>query len=144
MPDLSNIDPEVIKFVPAEMARIYKIIPVKMEEGEKGTILTVAMVDPTNDMVISDIQVFSGCKTIKPIKADSKKIRAAIQKYYPPEEKPQKEDSSAHHLLLQKMFGAVMANLIPLLQDKSPEETQKMLNAIVATASKGELKVVPS
>ncbi len=77
--NLSNyeIDPSVIKLIPAEMARKYMVIPV----ARVGATLTVAMADPSNLFAIDDIKFMTGYN-VEAVVAPESAIMEAIQKYY--------------------------------------------------------------
>jgi type IV pilus assembly protein PilB len=72
-----NFSPELVKRLPEEMARRYKVIPL----FERNGVLTVAMVDPTNLRVIDHLKFKTG-QEIDPVLATEKSIMAAIEKNY--------------------------------------------------------------
>jgi type II secretory ATPase GspE/PulE/Tfp pilus assembly ATPase PilB-like protein len=72
-----NIDPVVIKKVPAKFAIHYKIIPVEF----KDNILTIAMADALDTRVLDDIRLILGFE-VKGILASEPEINEAIRKYY--------------------------------------------------------------
>ncbi len=51
-----EIDPAVIKLIPAETAQKYQIIPL----SRSGATLTIAMTDPTNVFAMDDIKFMTG------------------------------------------------------------------------------------
>ena len=77
--DLSktNIPPEVLERVSAPIAKVYKIIPVKMEEN----ILYIAMADPLNINVLDDLRFMLECE-VRGMVSNEKDIGEAIAKYY--------------------------------------------------------------
>ena len=54
--DQFEIDPAVIKLVPAETARKYQIVPL----SRSGATLTIAMTDPTNVFAMDDVKFMTG------------------------------------------------------------------------------------
>ncbi len=72
-----EIDPAVIKLVPAETAQKYQIIPL----SRAGANLTIAMVDPTNVFAMDDIKFMTGYN-VEPVVASETAIMEAIEKYY--------------------------------------------------------------
>ncbi len=72
-----EIDPSVIKLIPAEMAKKYLIIPV----ARVGATLTVAMADPSNIFAIDDIKFMTGYN-VDVVVASESSILEAISKYY--------------------------------------------------------------
>jgi type IV pilus assembly protein PilB len=72
-----EIDPAVIKLVPAETAHKYQIIPL----SRAGATLTIAMVDPTNVFAMDDIKFMTGYN-VEPVVASETAIMEAIDKYY--------------------------------------------------------------
>src|SRR5262249_35974455 len=73
-----QIDPAVVKLVPAETAQKYQIIPL----SRSGASLTIAMTDPTNVFAMDDIKFMTGYN-VDPVVASEIAITEAGQKYYP-------------------------------------------------------------
>jgi type IV pilus assembly protein PilB len=72
-----EIDPNVIKIVPAEVARKYAVLPV----NKTGATLTIAMGDPTNVFAMDDIKFMTGYN-VEPVVASEVALRKAIEKHY--------------------------------------------------------------
>jgi type IV pilus assembly protein PilB len=72
-----EIDPEVIKLIPREVAEKYKVIPISKADNS----LIVAMADPSNIIAIDDIK-FMTSYNIEAVVATEDSIMAAIDKYY--------------------------------------------------------------
>src|SRR6476659_790589 len=72
-----DVDPAVVKLVPAETAQKYQIIPL----SRSGATLTIAMTDPTNVFAMDDIKFMTGYN-VEPVVASETAVVAAIQKYY--------------------------------------------------------------
>ncbi|MDR2591779.1 MAG: Flp pilus assembly complex ATPase component TadA [Chitinispirillales bacterium] len=72
-----NFSPQLVKCIPEDMARRYKVIPL----FERNGVLTVAMVDPTNLRVIDHLKFKTG-REIDPVLATEKSIMMAIEKNY--------------------------------------------------------------
>jgi type IV pilus assembly protein PilB len=72
-----DIDPSVIKLVPAETAAKYQVIPVT----RSGATLTLAMTDPTNVFAMDDIRFMTGYN-VEPVVASERSVLEAITKYY--------------------------------------------------------------
>ncbi len=72
-----EIDPAVIKLVPAETAQKYQIIPL----SRAGATLTIAMTDPTNVFAMDDVKFMTGYN-VEPVVTSETAIIDAIQKYY--------------------------------------------------------------
>ena len=72
-----EIDPGVIKLVPAETALKYQIIPL----SRSGATLTIAMTDPTNVFAMDDIKFMTGYN-VEPVVASETAVIEAIQTYY--------------------------------------------------------------
>jgi len=77
--DLSHfeIDLNVIKIVPGEVARKYGVLPV----NKTGATLTIAMGDPTNVFAMDDIKFMTGYN-VEPVVASELALRKAIEKHY--------------------------------------------------------------
>src|SRR6476469_1457604 len=73
-----EIDPAVIKLVPADTAQKYQIVPL----SRAGATLTIAMTDPTNVFAMDDIKFMTGYN-VEPVVASETAVADAILKYYP-------------------------------------------------------------
>jgi type IV pilus assembly protein PilB len=72
-----EIDPAVIKLIPAETAQKYQIIPL----SRSGATLTIAMTDPTNVFAMDDIKFMTGYN-VEPVVASETEVDEALQRYY--------------------------------------------------------------
>ena len=72
-----DIDENVIKLIPNEVARKYQLVPV----NRAGATLIVAMADPSNIFAIDDIKFMTGYN-VEVVVAAEACIRNAIDKYY--------------------------------------------------------------
>jgi len=72
-----EIDPAVIKLIPAETAQKYQIIPL----SRAGATLTIAMTDPTNVFAMDDIKFMTGYN-VEPVVASETAVSDAIARYY--------------------------------------------------------------
>jgi type IV pilus assembly protein PilB len=72
-----DVDPAVVKLVPAETAQKYQIIPL----SRSGATLTIAMTDPTNVFAMDDIKFMTGYN-VEPVVASETAVIDAILKYY--------------------------------------------------------------
>jgi len=72
-----DVDPAVVKLVPAETAQKYQIVPL----SRSGATLTIAMTDPTNVFAMDDIKFMTGYN-VEPVVASETAVIEAIQKYY--------------------------------------------------------------
>jgi type IV pilus assembly protein PilB len=72
-----EIDPSVIKLVPAETAQKYQILPL----NRAGATLTIAMTDPTNVFAMDDIKFMTGYN-VEPVVASEAAVVEAIARYY--------------------------------------------------------------
>jgi len=72
-----KIDPEIIREIPIDVVKKYRVIPVK----RVGNRLTVAMEDPSDVFAIDDIKFMSGFE-IEPVLASCISIGVAMDAYY--------------------------------------------------------------
>jgi type IV pilus assembly protein PilB len=72
-----EIDPAVLKLIPAETAQKYQIIPL----SRSGATLTIAMTDPTNVFAMDDIKFMTGYN-VEPVVASETAVGDAIARYY--------------------------------------------------------------
>src|SRR5215213_10168755 len=73
-----EIDPSVIKLIPAETAQKYQIVPL----SRAGATLTIAMTDPTNVFAMDDIKFMTGYN-VEPVVASETAVADSIARYYP-------------------------------------------------------------
>src|SRR5512145_1578795 len=73
-----EIDPAVIKLVPADTTRKYQVLPI----SRSGATLTIAMTDPTNVFAMDDIKFMTGYN-VEPVVASETAVVEAIHRYYP-------------------------------------------------------------
>src|SRR5437588_3138989 len=73
-----EIDPAVIKLIPADTAQKYQIVPL----SRAGATLTIAMTDPTNVFAMDEIKFMTGYN-VEPVVASETAVIEAIQRYYP-------------------------------------------------------------
>jgi type IV pilus assembly protein PilB len=74
-----EIDPGIVKLIPAETAQKYQIMPL----SRAGATLTIAMTDPTNVFAMDDIKFMTGYN-VEPVVASEVAVADAIGRYYPP------------------------------------------------------------
>jgi type IV pilus assembly protein PilB len=83
--DLSNvkeIDKKVLSLVPPELCYQYQILPI----AKRGSVLFIAMVDPSNVQAIEDIRFRTGLD-VEPVIALESALMEKLEKYYPDFEK---------------------------------------------------------
>ncbi|MBI4716080.1 MAG: type IV-A pilus assembly ATPase PilB, partial [Nitrospirae bacterium] len=72
-----EVDPAVIRLIPPDVVQKYQVIPVR----RTGTVITLAMVDPSNVFAIDDIKFVTGYD-VEAVIASEGAINAAMVKYY--------------------------------------------------------------
>jgi type IV pilus assembly protein PilB len=72
-----EIDPAIVKLVPAETAQRYQVMPL----SRSGATLTIAMTDPTNVFAMDDIKFMTGYN-VEPVVASETAVLEAIERYY--------------------------------------------------------------
>ena len=72
-----EINPNVVKLIPPSISKKYFIIPI----NRVGPKLTLAMVDPSNIVVIDEIKFMTGFN-VEPVVASEAEVVDAIKKYY--------------------------------------------------------------
>jgi type IV pilus assembly protein PilB len=81
-----DVDPEIIKLVPKDVAQKHLVIPV----NRAGSSLIVAMCDPSNIYAVDDLKFLTGYN-IEPVVTSEPALREAIEKHYA-EKGPNLED----------------------------------------------------
>ncbi len=107
-----EVDPGIIKIIPAETARKYQILPL----SRSGATLTIAMADPTNVFAMDDIKFMTGYN-VEPVVASESSLEDAIEKYYGSTRSLQlRTDSAAGGQAAQSM-GATGLGTAPSLKE---------------------------
>ncbi len=75
--DHFEVDPAIIKIIPAETARKYQVLPL----SRSGATLTIAMADPTNVFAMDDIKFMTGYN-VEPVVASEAALEDSIDRYY--------------------------------------------------------------
>ncbi|MSR46048.1 MAG: type II/IV secretion system protein [Planctomycetes bacterium] len=75
--DAATIAPEVVKRVDASSAAVFKVVPVKEEDGT----LWVALADPLNVHFLDELRVLSGCE-VRGMIADADAIERKLKQIY--------------------------------------------------------------
>ena len=88
----TEIDPGVLKIIPADIARKYTILPV----SKAGATVTLAMIDPTNVFAMDDVKFMTGYR-VEPVVASESALRAAIEEHY----------GSTHAIELKKVMDDI-------------------------------------
>ena len=77
--DAYNIPSEVIAYVPAQMARTYRIVPIEFDKGRNE--LTVALDSPDNFRATDDLSTLMGFAVTAKV-TDTTTLENALTKYY--------------------------------------------------------------
>jgi len=108
-----NIDPAIIKLVPLELVKKHLVLPLR----RVGATLTVAMIEPTNMLVLDDLK-FRTNYTIEPVIAAETALIETIKKYYGGEVAGKSDAGAAKSILQAKDYtvsdmpeGDELANL---------------------------------
>ncbi len=72
-----EIDPNVIKLIPQDTALRYQVVPL----SRVGSVLTIAMTDPTNVFAMDDIKFMTGFN-VEPVVASESAIAESITRFY--------------------------------------------------------------
>src|SRR5580765_3472751 len=72
-----EIDPNVIRLIPQDTALRYQVVPL----SRVGSVLTIAMTDPTNVFAMDDVKFMTGFN-VEPVVASESAIAEAISRFY--------------------------------------------------------------
>jgi len=75
--DAIQVPPDVVDRVSLSIAEVYRIMPVKFEDG----VLTVAMADPLHVQALDDLRFMLNCE-VEGVVASEAAVERAISKYY--------------------------------------------------------------
>ncbi|WP_303721247.1 hypothetical protein [Malonomonas rubra] len=74
----------VMSILPAQKLKHLLVVPIEMRQSGPEKTLRVAMTDPTNQQLISDLQFATGCRVL-PVLASEDEIRQALENNLPAE-----------------------------------------------------------
>ena len=114
-----EIDPGIIKLIPAETAHKYQIIPL----SRSGATLTIAMTDPTNVFAMDDIKFMTGYN-VEPVVASETAVVDAITRYYaPPGARAPRESQAAHQAAATRLLAPHRSTSSPRRSKKPPRSS---------------------
>jgi type IV pilus assembly protein PilB len=79
--DHFEVDPAIIKIIPAETARKYQVLPLSRSGATLTIAMADAMADPTNVFAMDDIKFMTGYN-VEPVVASETTLEEAIDHYY--------------------------------------------------------------
>src|ERR1700736_627778 len=132
-----EIDPNVIKLIPQDTALRYQVIPL----SRVGSVLTIAMTDPTNVFAMDDIKFMTGFN-VEPVVASESAIGDAITRFYGGASTNQEEISNLMKDLVEDdqelELAADEAELDTATLEKAAEEAPiiKLVNLILTDSVK--------
>jgi type IV pilus assembly protein PilB len=127
-----DIDPEVLKLIPKDIARKHMVIPV----NRAGATLIVAMSDPSNIYAIDELK-FLTQYNIEPVVASEQAIEEAIARYY--EKGPDLTEMIGDLETEDVDFGAAeeeAVNVVDLEKQSGEAPVVKLCNMILLAAIK--------
>ena len=131
-----EIDPNVIKLIPQDTALRYQVIPL----SRVGSVLTIAMTDPTNVFAMDDIKFMTGFN-VEPVVASESAIGEAITRFYGGADSDSEELSKMMKDLVEDEeleLAAEEADLDAAALEKAAEEAPiiKLVNLILTDSVK--------
>src|SRR6267143_1953286 len=132
-----EIDPNVIKLIPQDTASRYQVIPL----SRVGSVLTIAMTDPTNVFAMDDIKFMTGFN-VEPVVASESAIGDAITRFYGGSSTNQEEISNLMKDLVDEdnelELAAEESELDTATLEKAAEEAPiiKLVNLILTDSVK--------
>ncbi|MDD5568108.1 MAG: ATPase, T2SS/T4P/T4SS family [Candidatus Omnitrophica bacterium] len=106
-----RIDPDIVKIIPINIARRYKIVPV----SKTGDMITLAMADPLNIFTVDHVSSLGGYK-INPVISDSQDILRTIDFFF--------SDSIDSSNELLKVMSAPPLELVKEEKEVSPSDQE--------------------
>lgn len=86
--ETTTIDPEVIKLVPLDLVKKYRIVPIK----RRGATLCIAMIDPSDVFAIDDIKFMTGYN-VDPFIATESSVIKTIKEFYGQDVSPEQQEN---------------------------------------------------
>ncbi len=151
-----EIDPAIVKLIPAETAQKYQIVPL----SRSGATLTIAMTDPTNVFAMDDIKFMTGYN-VEPVVASETAVADAITRYFPiaaaaagprivepkvekkKKERPQQQEANLNNAATLEMVTKALEETAAIIDD-DVELLEEMEQIDVASLEKqgGEAPVI--
>ncbi len=118
-----KISAQLMALLPVKKMQELLVVPIELRESPDEKILRVAMTDPTNRKLITDLQFATGCKVI-PVLAVEEEIALAIRNNLPelpPDLVPKPVASFAEDVELNDFFNEDprLNRLLELLKEKN-------------------------
>jgi len=132
-----EIDQTVIKLIPQDTAQRYQVIPL----SRVGSVLTIAMTDPTNVFAMDDIKFMTGFN-VEPVVASESAIADAIGRFYGSSGNNQEEISNLMKDLVEEdqelELAAEESEMDAASLEKAAEEAPiiKLVNLILTDSVK--------
>lgn len=138
--DTFNIDPDAYTYLPEDMCKQYKVVPLflqKSEDGPARTALTVAMTDPTNMRTISIIK-FKVKMDVDVVMASDADVQKAIERVFaghgPAEESLAELISESKDDELETVERGQNNNDEPELSDEEGRQVVKIVTTLIHEA----------
>jgi len=77
----NEIDPKLVTDIPINYAKTKEVLPIRKEQTPNGEILVVAVVDPFNSSIASDLTALTG-SPIQLVASSSMRVQEAINRVY--------------------------------------------------------------
>src|SRR5688500_3111236 len=134
-----ELDPAVIKLVPADTAVKYQIVPL----SRNGASLTIAMTDPTNVFAMDDIKFMTGYN-VEPVVASEIAVLEAIERYYAGAATKASQMSTVSGGVSSLEMATKALEELPQVDDDDVEVLQEMEEIDVASLERqgGEAPVI--
>ena len=124
-----EIDPEIIKTIPEEIVRKYRIVPV----DKMGNTLTVALSDPANIFILDELKILTKCEIIPLISFESD-IQRAIEQYYRKRNEMEKVIKDIQDTDMEVVAKEKDVDLATMKDMADDAPVVKMVNALLSQA----------
>jgi len=127
---LPEVDADVLRLVPARIARKYEVVPIYRTSGS----LTLAMADPTNLPALDDVIFMTGLRVL-PVAAPPSAIREALERRYGASETLSDADVEAVEVeVLEGREGPAPVDLLELRASADQAPVVRIVNTILLDA----------
>ena len=75
------IAPEVVLKVPEKLARENMLVPIDLQTAKDGGVLTIAVADPLNVLVVDDLKMMTGLQVVS-VLASEREVRETLERLY--------------------------------------------------------------
>jgi|ERR1700731_1053355 len=111
-----DIDPNAVALVPRYVAERYLLVPL----SRRGSVLSVAMADPSNLYFIDDVRFSTGF-SVEAVVASESSLKEALARLYPEEVEIEQSSTAFHEEVVAPLLADCMEHALHIARKREPE-----------------------